>query len=101
MANKIGFWKDKIEDCPNLDWFQSKEYLACIKYLQAGHKHKGYKGWANCRLCGIRLGTYDMITPDRKWIFPERYDHYLIGHKIKPNKLQFIIDAVNWTKRRR
>lgn len=101
MANKIGFWKGKVRNYPDLRWFQSNEYKACIKYLQAGRRDKGYKGWANCRLCGVRLGTYDMITPDKKWIFSEEYDHYLIEHKLKPNKIQFIIDAVNWTKRRR
>lgn len=99
MTSSIGFWpKRKIEDRPNLTWFKSDEYLACIKYLQAGRKHRGYKGSAKCRICGVRLGSYDMITPDRKWLFPQEYDHYLTEHKLKPNKIQFIEDAVNWTR---
>jgi hypothetical protein len=98
MAKQIGFWKGKVRNCPDLRWFKSDEYQACLKYLQAGRKHRGYKGWANCRICGACLGTYDMITPDKKWIFPEEYDHYLTEHKLKPNKLQFIEDAVKWNR---
>lgn len=98
MANKIGFWKEKDINYPDLNWFQSEEYHACIKYLNAGRKYKGYKGWANCRICKARLGTYDMISYDKKWIYPEGYEHYLIEHKLKPSRSQFIIDAVNWTR---
>jgi acyl-CoA synthetase (AMP-forming)/AMP-acid ligase II len=99
MARFIGFWKNRVEKYINTLWFESDEYKACLKYLQTGRTSKRYKGYAKCRLCGTRLGTTDMITSDGKWIFPEKYEHYLIEHKVKPNKAQFIRDAVAWNKR--
>ena len=98
---KIGFWKVKIgvKKYINSNWFNSNEFRACLEYLQTGRSKNRYKGWAKCRICGVRLGTKDMVTRDNKWLFPEGYEHYLIKHQIKPNKTQFIRDAVNWTRK--
>ena len=97
----IGFWKTKVEKYIDPEWFGSNEYRACLKYLQTGRIKRRYKGFAKCQLCGIRLGTKDMITSDGKWIFPEEYDHYLIKHKVKPDRAQFIKDAINWAAKQK
>jgi len=37
-----------------------------------------YLGWADCRICGERLGTRDFFG--HGW--PEKADHYVLSHKI-------------------
>ena len=39
-----------------------------------------YLGWADCRICGARLGTRDFYGNGFVW--PERADHYLVAHQV-------------------
>ena len=61
-------------------------------------------GYASCRLCGGvnprtkkfegLLGTSDMLTPDEKWVFPEKWQHYIIEYGVRPFPEKFIEDAI-------
>lgn len=39
-----------------------------------------YMGWANCRICGEKLGTRDMFGHGFVW--PERAEHYVVRHNV-------------------
>jgi len=64
-----------------------------LKYISRSAVLVSYKGSADCRLCGICLGSRDMISQDGKWQFPEKYEHYIEEHNVVPS-LDFIIDAL-------
>lgn len=86
------------------------EKTAALAYMGHAIRGPGYRGSAWCRVCpsmkeqGIRnvnhgvghLGSCDMITPDGKWRFPEKWEHYITEHGVRPTKEQFIRDAVAW-----
>jgi hypothetical protein len=40
----------------------------------------GYFGWANCRICGEKLGTCDLFGYG--FIWPERAEHYILSHLV-------------------
>lgn len=40
----------------------------------------GYMGWADCRICGDRLGTRDFFGHGFVW--PEKADHYVLEHDV-------------------
>ena len=37
-------------------------------------------GFANCRLCGEELGNTDLTDPNNKYLFPEKWEHYIEKH---------------------
>ena len=96
---KLGFWTEYPNSWFNPGWKDKEkiEIRACLKYIEDSKITSSYMGWANCRVCGIELGSSDMVTPDDKWIFPEKYEHYLIEHHVQPIE-EFILDAVAYYK---
>lgn len=67
-----------------------KSYV--MQYLYAVKEYVGYRGFANSRMDGSMLGTRDMITPDMRFIFPEKWgEHYVGQYNISPP--QEVIDA--------
>jgi hypothetical protein len=40
----------------------------------------GYMGWADCRMCGARLGTRDLFGHGFVW--PELAEHYVLVHDV-------------------
>jgi len=107
--NEIGFWPDRnwsrSDPYPPAqalivsDWNKTKEGRACISYMKAGRPFRPQKGYAHCRLCGARLGSSDMNGPDRKWTYPEKWEHYIEEHSVRPDTDEFIKDATRWSKR--
>lgn len=55
-----------------------REELA--KVLENGERGISYMGWADCRICGERLGTADMVGHGFVW--PERAEHYVLKHDV-------------------
>ena len=51
-----------------------------VAHLQQGREHRAYKGWANCRICGAKLGTRDMTNVLCVW--PEGAEHYISAHGV-------------------
>jgi hypothetical protein len=102
MPFKVGFWKTSLaEECLNCadpDWKTTHEfeYKAVLAYLDFGMDEKSYKGSAKCRICGAKLGSSDMLTPDMKWRFPEKFQHYITKHDVVPPSEPFIDSAVRW-----
>jgi hypothetical protein len=76
----------------------SEQKESVLDYMKNSIPCESYMGYASCRLCDLILGSRDMITPDGKWVFPEKWDHYITGHSIKP-EITFIKDAMIWTNK--
>ena len=85
------FGRDKGHPYP-----KSMEMSAVMVYMADSMRAVGYMGFSACRMCGERAGTYDMMTPDYKWRFPEKWQHYITAHGFKP-PAEFIHDAMVWT----
>lgn len=101
---KVGFWKEGPggyeEDVKFLRGdLTFKEKEAVLAYIAASTKHAQYKGWASCRECKMRLGDSDMLTPDKKYLFPERYEHYICDHRVLPPE-GFRRSAMKWYKKK-
>jgi hypothetical protein len=57
-----------------------------------------YMGWADCRICGKRLGTRDFFGHGFVW--PEKADHYLTSHKVWTPECDEMLAAVRRSHRR-
>lgn len=89
----VGYWRDwaepDLEDEGELPWpgdsvdesWDAAERAAVIKHLQAGKPCRGWRGLAQCRLCGERLGSCDMT--DGLWVWPQKLEHYLLVHHVR------------------
>lgn len=51
-----------------------------------------YMGWADCRICGQRLGTRDFFGHGFVW--PEMADHYVIVHSVWTKECDEMLAAV-------
>lgn len=76
----------------------SEEKESVLDYMKNSIRCESYMGDARCRLCDVWLGSKDMITPDCKWVYPEKWEHYITSHSIKPDET-FIKDAMIWTNK--
>jgi hypothetical protein len=57
-----------------------------------------YMGWADCRICGERLGTSDFFGHGFMW--PEKADHYVLIHKVWTKECDEMLAAVRHARRR-
>jgi hypothetical protein len=70
------------DDVPRIE----REELARALQLRSPQNPTGgnvltsYLGWADCRICGARLGTRDFFGHGFVW--PEKADHYVLVHKV-------------------
>lgn len=58
----------------------------------------GYMGWANCRICGAKLGTCDLFGYG--FIWPEMAEHYILTHKVWTSDCDEMLAAVRRAQRR-
>ena len=72
------------------------ERVACVRYLKAGGLGIGWKGIASCRVCGETMGTTCNITPDGRWKYPAKWEHYIEAHDVRPPNEEFITSAIGW-----
>lgn len=109
--NEVGYWeiedgenrKQEVLQYQDIEWAKTEEAAACIAYMQNSHVPEPkasfqWMGYANCRVCGELLGTTDRTDENELYLFPEKWEHYIKEHAVKPPNSQFIIDAVNWYK---
>jgi len=80
---KYGQPRDHVrDDVPRAD----REELARALQLRSaehpggGDVLMGYMGWADCRICGERLGTRDLFGHGFVW--PEKAEHYVLVHGV-------------------
>lgn len=61
-------------DIPRAD----RELVAAA--LRGGERMQAWLGYANCRLCGVQLGTCDLGGYGFLW--PEQAEHYILEHDV-------------------
>jgi len=79
MEIYVGFWNEKHK--PQL--FINKPHPQSheiIKFLQGGKIKNRYKGFAECRICGERLGNSDRT--DKGYVWPSQLEHYVSEHQL-------------------
>jgi len=101
----MGYWQVDYLEGPEA---RSREVMGCVapmtegeiqalvSYMDAGVIGIQWRGIAMCRICGEMLGSACMTTPDDKWRFPERWQHYITEHGVRPPE-EFIRDALAWS----
>jgi hypothetical protein len=62
--------------------WSSAERGAVIAYLKRGRVSASYRGWANCRLCNLAVGSKDLT--DGAYVWPEGFPHYVERHGVRP-----------------
>ena len=91
-----GFWSDTHRPEDHLDpTWRGPDRSACLRFIRAGTRTHHYKGWAECRICGEKLGSSDLELPGGHYVCPAMFDHYLRKHRLKPSR-RFIDVAVAW-----
>lgn len=114
----MGFWsseesssKDRKEILSKVRQLTDAELATVFLYMGNSRRAVAYMGDAYCRLCkneydsvdhrltGWHLGSQDMLTPDKKWRFPEGWEHYITVHGVAPDQ-PFITAASAWREER-
>lgn len=90
---RVGFWRSVHE--PSLpvpvenSGVNTDKVLDLVQSLMTPGredvKRESYRGFSNCRICGIRNGNseYTWYTNKEIVIFPSGYIHYLKDHNVK------------------
>ena len=98
-GRKYGQPKDHVRrDVPRAD----RETLARALQLRSpanptgGDVLMGYMGWADCRICGDRLGTRDFFRYGFVW--PERADHYVLAHDVWTKECAELLAALRGSR---
>lgn len=82
---------------------EDRDELARALQLQSvgnpigGHVLMRYMGWANCRMCGERLGTRDFFGHGYVW--PEMSDHYILVHDVWTKECDEMLAVVRQERR--
>lgn len=94
-----GYWgvseEDKQYPWPKAGvepWDEQDNFLKNLYKVQDTMEPKGYRGWSNCRICGMKNGSQEY--EDDNWIWPAGYAHYIELHNVKPTEdfAQYIKD---------
>jgi hypothetical protein len=98
-AKLVAFWADG-QDVSKLivpGWNETDEAKKVLRYIENSHKIESYRGEATDRIDKTtELGNSDMLTPDFKWIFPEKHEHYINKYSVRIDNEEFIKDALIW-----
>jgi len=99
-GKKYGQPRDHVRrDVPRLD----REELASALQLRSPAAPKGgdvlmsYMGWADCRICGERLGTCDLFG--NGFIWPEKAEHYVLRHDVWTKECSEMLAVLRKTTR--
>jgi len=100
----MGYWtteraERKTEAPSHILKMTPDEREAILAYMEAADYGIEWRGSSACCFCGEMLGSHCQVTPDFKWKFPERWEHYIIGHGVRPFPEAFIKDALDWVNR--
>jgi len=93
--------KDHI--VPDVPWTDREELARALQLRSTmnpigGDVLMSYMGWADCRMCGQKLGTRDFFGYGFVW--PELADHYVLVHKVWTPECDELLAAVRRSRRR-
>jgi len=84
----LGYWVNEHHpDLPDpkkyvdLSWDPAERNLVA-QYLQKGKVVAAYRGFAPCRMCGVRNGS--QCLSDGVYVWPSGFPHYLLEHGVRP-----------------
>jgi hypothetical protein len=100
-GRKYGQPKDHVRhDVPWTDRAELARALVLRSSMNpfGGDVLMSYMGYANCRICGVRLGTRDFFGHGFVW--PELADHYVIVHQVWTKECDELLVAVQRARRR-
>lgn len=69
--------------------------VALAHALAHGEVLESYLGWADCRICGVQLGTKDLMGWGFMW--PEKAEHYILEHDIWTPDCTRLLAAIRTT----
>ena len=72
--------------------------LRSAAHPSGGDVLMGYMGWADCRICGERLGTRDFFGHGFVW--PEKADHYVLVHDVWTPECSELLAVLRRSSRR-
>lgn len=95
---KVGFWKPvpaswgiyegsgemdlpAVETSVDPTWDASEREIV-LSYVRGGKTASQYRGWSDCRMCGVRNGSADLT--DDSYVWPEGFAHYIEKHAVRP-----------------
>ena len=100
-GRRYGQPKDHVRrDVPRVD----REELARALQLRSPANPNGgdvlmsYMGWADCRMCGEKLGTRDFFGNGFVW--PDKAEHYVLVHGVWTRECTEMLAAARSTSRR-
>lgn len=99
-GRKYGQPKDHVQH--DVPWADREELARALQLRSSmnprgGDVLMGYMGWANCRICGERLGTRDLFGHGFVW--PEKAEHYVLNHSVWPPGCDEMLAAVRRARR--
>lgn len=69
--------------------------VALAKALADGQEHEAYLGHADCRICGVKLGSKDLTGWGFMW--PEQAEHYILEHDVWTPDCTRLLAAIRTT----
>lgn len=94
---EVFFWSDDVHDgrpipsehvLPRITR-ENREKLA--KILSAGEVRVRFRGMANCRICGVELGSATL--GGHGFVWPQLAEHYVIAHNVWPPGADDLLSA--------
>jgi len=101
LGHKRGQPRDHVRhDVPPVDRLELMRALQprSVTNPSGGDVLMAYMGWADCRICGKRLGTRDFHGHGFVW--PELADHYIVHHQVWTPECAEMLAAVRRSRRR-
>lgn len=100
-GRKYGQPKDHVRH--DVPWDDRQEVARALQLRTTmnptgGDVLMGYMGWADCRICGERLGTRDFFGHGFVW--PEKAEHYVLVHRVWTKECDDLLAAVRRDRRR-
>ena len=100
-GRKLGQPRDHVRS--DMPWADREELGRALQIRTTmnpigGDVLMGYMGWADCRICGERLGTRDFFGHGFVW--PEKADHYALVHRVWTKECDELLAAVRRARRR-
>lgn len=102
-AKRVGYWKSPGPKAGGTEEVAAAqgpmangETDAVLAFIEAASIHMAWRGMALCRVCHLKmLGSCCMVSPDKMFIFPAQYEHYIVEHGVRPPE-DFIAAALKW-----
>lgn len=70
--------------------------LRSTMHPNGGQVLTSYFGWAECRICGVKLGSRDLFGHGFVW--PEKAEHYILNHNVWTPDCDALLTAVRMRK---